>query len=155
MVSEAIQRLIPEMFRFSAALEAAAPGRSFTPDGHMVGSIGEALAAVRFGLTLAPASTEGIDAHDPQGRPVEIKATGGNKGVNLRGFEAKAEFVVVLQIHRDGGFTVIHNGPAAPAWECVAHKQMPSNGQRAISLNQLRKLQANVRPEQMLPEVEP
>lgn len=30
----AIQRLVPELFRVIAALEAAAPGRHFTPDGH-------------------------------------------------------------------------------------------------------------------------
>ena len=50
---------------------------------------------------------------------------------------------------------MIRNGPAAPVWQRIAHKKMQDNGQRAITLNQLRKLQANVRPEQMLPEVEP
>ena len=50
---------------------------------------------------------------------------------------------------------MIHNGAGAPTWQQIAHKKMPDNGQRAITRNQLRKLQANVRPEQMLPEVEP
>ena len=63
MDAAAIQRLVPELFRVTAALEAAAPGRHFTPDGHLVGSIGEVIAAARYGLTLTTASTKGIDAH--------------------------------------------------------------------------------------------
>ena len=38
----AVLRLVPELFQITKALEAAAPGRHFTPDGHLVGSIGEA-----------------------------------------------------------------------------------------------------------------
>jgi hypothetical protein len=37
-------------------------GRHFTPDGHMVGSIGEDFAAHHYGLQLLTASTKG---HNP------------------------------------------------------------------------------------------
>ena len=59
----AVLRLVPELFQITKALEAAAPGRHFTPDGHLVGSIGEAVAAARYGLELTTASTKGVDAH--------------------------------------------------------------------------------------------
>ena len=36
MDAAAIQRLVPELFRVTAALEAAAPGRHFTADEHLV-----------------------------------------------------------------------------------------------------------------------
>ena len=62
MDAKAIQHLVPELFRVIAELEAAAPGRHFTPDGHLIGSIGEVMAAGRYGLTLTTASTKGIDA---------------------------------------------------------------------------------------------
>ena len=62
-----IAALIPELYRLVGHLEAAAPGRSFTPDGHMVGSIGEVLAAARYGLTLTTASTREVDAIAPDG----------------------------------------------------------------------------------------
>ena len=52
MNAAAIQRLVPELFRVIAELEAAAPGRHFTPDGHLIGCIGEVIAADRYGLTL-------------------------------------------------------------------------------------------------------
>ena len=70
----AVLRLVPELFHITKALEAAAPGRHFTPDGHLVGSIGEAVAAARYGLELTTASTKGVDAHHKaSGRLVEIK----------------------------------------------------------------------------------
>ena len=70
-----IRELIPQLFAITAELEAAAPGRKFTPDGHTVGSIGEVLAASDYDLKLCAASTEGVDAIAPDGRAVEIKAT--------------------------------------------------------------------------------
>ena len=144
MDAAAIQRLVPELFRVIAELEAAAPGRHFTPDGHLIGSIGEVIAADRYGLTLTTASTKGIDAHDAQGRAVEIKCTGKGKGVALRGYEPSAERFIALQINRDGSATEVYDGPAAPVWAAVAHKELPSNGQRTITLNKLRQLQEDI-----------
>nr|BDD44870.1 hypothetical protein 9 [bacterium] len=142
-----VQRLIPELHALISRFEAAAPGRHFTVDGHLVGSIGEVLAADRFGLKLSIASTKGVDARTADGRRVEVKATMGKRGVALRGSVPEAEFLLAIQVHPDGSFTVIYNGPAAPAWERIAHKKMPDNGQRSITLNQLRELQAKVLPE--------
>jgi hypothetical protein len=60
--TERIDRLIRDLYRIVADLEEIAPGRRFTPDGHVVGTIGELVAAERFGLKLMPASPEGYDA---------------------------------------------------------------------------------------------
>ena len=139
MNAKAIQLLVPELFRITAELEAAAPGRHFTPDGHLVGSIGEVIAAARYGLTLTTASTKGIDAHDSDGCSVEIKATTGVRGVALRGMEPMAERLIVLQINSAGDATEIYNGASAPAWSAAG--PMQSNGQRSISLSRLRELQ--------------
>ena len=45
---------IKELYEISAELERLFPGRHYTPDGHMIGSIGEALAASYYGLELFP-----------------------------------------------------------------------------------------------------
>ena len=148
MNAAAIQRLIPELFRITAELEAAAPGRHFTPDGHLVGSIGEVIAAARYGLTLTTASTKGVDAHDSNGRSVEIKATLGSRGVALRGLDPVAEHLLVLRVNSDGSADEVFNGPAEPAWQAAGKIQ--SNGQRVISLSRLASLQTKVAPEQML-----
>ena len=85
MNSTRIQELIPELYNLVARLEEAAPGRSFAPDGHLLGSIGEVIAAAQYDLQLTTASTKGIDAHTSSGQPVEIKCTGGGGSIALRG----------------------------------------------------------------------
>src|SRR5437588_12823284 len=57
-------------------LERRYPQRKFTPDGHLVGSIGEVIAAEALGLTLYPMSKPGHDAFDANG-DVQIKLTAG------------------------------------------------------------------------------
>ena len=51
-------------------------GRPFTPDGHLVGSIGEVIASYAFGLVLEKPSNKAGDAiHSNSNRSVEIKCT--------------------------------------------------------------------------------
>ncbi len=57
-----VRDLIKRLYAVVAALEQEFEDRKFTPDGHLVGSIGEVVAAYAFGLKLLPASTEGHDA---------------------------------------------------------------------------------------------
>ena len=61
-------RALDALYAASAELERLFPGRKFTLDGHLVGSIGEVVAAYMFGLDLNPASTPGFDAVAPDGR---------------------------------------------------------------------------------------
>jgi len=55
---------VADIYRAVDELSRAYPGRKFTLDGHLVGSIGEVVAAEALGLTLYPASHPGHDAHD-------------------------------------------------------------------------------------------
>jgi hypothetical protein len=127
--------LIKDLYRLVGELEAMFPGRHFTPDGHMVGSIGECLAAYYYNLELLPASSAGRDAV-VNGRDVEIKATQGT-AIGLR---SCPEHLLVLKLDREGGFREIYNGPGRPVWELVAHKPRPSNGMYQIQLSHLKRL---------------
>ncbi len=101
--------LIRQIYRIVDRLEALFPGRHFTPDGHMVGSIGEVLAAARYGLELLPASVPIHDAHTAGGKLVQVKATQSDR-IAFRGAEAP-EHLVVLSLNRDGTATEEYNGP--------------------------------------------
>ena len=68
---------IVEIFRQVERLERAYPGRKFTPDGHLIGSIGEVIAAEEFGLKLLPASAPG------RVRPVNPTCCAGGCSVGL------------------------------------------------------------------------
>ena len=139
MNAEAIQRLLPELLRIIAELEAAAPERHFTPDGYVIGSIDEVIAAARYGLTLIAASKKGVDPYDSESRAVESKATTGKTEVALRGMVPIAKRLIVLQISKTADATEIFSGPAASA--CEATGSMQSNGQRHISSSRLKELQ--------------
>ena len=45
---------VADIYRAVRELEATYPDRKFTPDGHLVGSIGEVIAKEAFGLDLHP-----------------------------------------------------------------------------------------------------
>ena len=57
-----VPALVRKLYSVVARLEAIFKDRPFTPDGHLVGSLGEVLAAHHYGLTLLPASAEAHDA---------------------------------------------------------------------------------------------
>jgi hypothetical protein len=124
--------IIREIYQLVDELETIYPGRKFTPDGHLVGSIGEAYAAAYYGLTLLPASASTHDAVDAGGRLYQIKATGGT-GIGIR---SCPDNLLVLKLHRDGTLTEVYNGTGQPAWDAAG--AMQKNGQRAISLSKLR-----------------
>lgn len=52
---------IKELYKITNELESSYPGRKFTIDGHLVGSIGEVIVAEYYGLTLLPNSTKTHD----------------------------------------------------------------------------------------------
>jgi hypothetical protein len=73
MVTIKLPAPVTDIYRAVANLEQLYPGRKFTPDGHLVGSIGEVIAAEYFGLTLHSMSKAGHDAFDDDGNEVQIK----------------------------------------------------------------------------------
>lgn len=123
------------LYHASSELEEIFPGRKFTLDGHLVGSVGEVVAAYMFDLDLNTASTLAHDAISKDGRQVEIKLTQGSS-VSLR---HEPEHLIVLQRPRDGPVQVIYNGPGTDAWNAAGKRQ--SNGQCVISLTKLKRLQ--------------
>ena len=127
---------VADIYRAVVRLEELYPGRKFTPDGHLVGSIGEVIAAEAFGLTLYPASYPGHDAHDGKGGDVQIKMTAG-KSIAMY---AESIRLVVLKVISPEEAEIVYDGPGAPAW-AVAGK-IGKNGQRVVRLSRLRTLTA-------------
>ncbi|MFQ2123017.1 DUF6998 domain-containing protein [Aeromonas jandaei] len=130
------QRLVQQLYSTVEELEEMFPGRHFTPDGHMVGSIGECLVADAYGLELMNASNKGYDALSPSGLQVEIKATQAKSVA----FRSQPEHTIAIKILPNGTFEEIFNGPGNLVWQQFDGKPLPSNGQYQISLNKLKEL---------------
>lgn len=131
--------LLRAIYESVDALEAMFPGRHFTPDGHLVGSLGEALASYHYGIELSGASAQ---CHDGVcgGKNVQVKATQGNR-VSL---SSEPEHLLVLRLKRDGTFVEEYNGPGSLVWSLVSHKPRPKNGQYQVSLAALGRLMKTV-----------
>lgn len=140
-----VTALLDDLYTAADGLEKLFPGRKFTLDGHLVGSIGEVVAAYMFDLDLNPASTLGHDARSHDGHNVEIKLTQG-RGVAIR---HEPEHLIVLHRPIGGPIRVVFNGPGAIAWSAAG--KMQKNGQRPIALSRLSLLSHQVAEADRLP----
>ena len=140
--------LVRSIYRAVDELESMFPGRHFTPDGHMIGSIGEAIAKHYYGVTLYRGSHEKHDG-EAGGWQVQIKATQ-RKSIAIT---SEPDQLLVIRLIRDGSFIEEYNGPGEPVWSLVSLKPRPKNGQYQVSLSSLRKLMTQVSQDKKLPRV--
>lgn len=140
---------VQDLYAIVKDLESMFPGRHFTPDGHMVGSLGECLVADAYGLELMPASNEGYDAVTKSGKRVEIKAT----QVKSVAFRSCPEHTIIILIHKDGTFEECFNGPGELIWNQFEGRALPSNGQFQISISKVKKLNESVASLDRIPRI--
>ncbi len=109
----------------------------FTLDGNLVGDIGEAIAVELFGIQLVDAkSTAGIDGYAPDGRTVQVKATGTGRGPAFRLTEVSAEHLLFFDLDLESATgTVVFNGPEHRA---MASLPASFSGQRSLTPGQIR-----------------
>ena len=135
---KSITEIIRDLFETVRELEQRYPGRKFSIDGHLLGSLGEVIAAEYYGLTLLPNSYEKHDAKDKQGRMVQIKAT----QINRIAISSEPDYLIVIQITPDGNWSEIYNGTGSRVWNNAG--KMQKNGQRPISIAKLKLLMKSV-----------
>jgi hypothetical protein len=137
---EQVPALVGDLLRTTKRLNAMFKGRPFTPDGHLVGSIGEVVAEYVYELNLAPPSTPGVDAYTLDGQSVQIKLTG-EKGTSfgIRWSNSRrtpsAHLLLCLQL-TSHGFQEIYNGPFPV--QLLEGRKDSSNGQLALSISKLK-----------------
>ena len=139
-----VKALLDDLYTATARLEVLFPGRKFTPDGHLVGSIGEVIAAYMFDLELLPGSSLAHDAKAADGRRVEIKLTQGD-AIAIR---HRPEHLIALRRSKGETVEVVFNGPGDLPWEAAG--EIGSNGQRRLGIARVRTLDQGVLDEQRL-----
>lgn len=106
------------------------------------------MAAELFGLKLSPRNGTGIDGHAPDGRTVQVKATGTNRGPAFRMVDTRADHLLFLVFDLENlKGEVVYNGP-----EERVIKLLPTAwvGQKTVSLGQIRRANSVVAEEQRL-----
>lgn len=142
-----VRSLLDTLYSATDRMERLFPGRKFTLDGHLVGSIGEVIAAYMFDLDLLRGSNKGHDATSRDGRLVEVKFTQGNRVA----FRHEPDHLTVLQRKKGKLVEIVFNGPGKTAWERAG--KMQPNGQRPISLSVLRGLDQQISNLDRLPVI--
>lgn len=144
-IPEAVRQLLGIVEKLCIAY----PKKKFTLDGRLVGDIGEVLVEDAYDLTLFKDVKKHHDAESSDGRLVQIKATMKN---NLT-FPADhiPNYYLGVQVHQNGNFTEVFNGPGAIAWEAVKRRSSPKTNLYSVSIVTLKELQAQVRPKDKIP----
>lgn len=123
---------------------------SFTLDGNLVGDLGEALAMDLFDLSLVETkSATAIDGYTPDGRSVQVKATGSGRGPAFRNTELRADYLLFFDLDFETATgEIIFNGPEHYA---VASLPPVFDGQRSLTRHQIRAANRLVSDEERLP----
>ena len=129
MIKQLVQRLV----EIVAQLEAEFPGRHFTLDGHLVGSIGEVMAAYYYGIELYAASTE-IHDGEVDGKKVQIKISQQDNIV----INHEPDYLIVLYLNRNGNIYEVYNGPGKLPWESASKRDRHNN--KHMRVNKLMEL---------------
>lgn len=152
MSVQQIPQLITKIYGIVAQLESLFPERKFTPDGIMVGSIGEVLAAYHYDLELLSTGSAKHDARSHQGCHVQIKTTQ-RDSIDIR---EMPDNLLVLKLDPDGKCIECYNGPGQLVWDkIVCGRPVPKAGFYSMSLARLAKLQREVQSGQRIERVRP
>ncbi len=133
LVKQQVQKLI----HIVNELEAQFPGRHFTLDGHLVGSIGEVMAAYYYGIELFTASTE-IHDGEVEGKKVQIKISQQDNIV----INHEPDYLIVLYLNKNGNIYEVYNGTGKLPWENTSKPDSHNN--RHIRVNKLMELDKKI-----------
>jgi len=145
---EQVPALVGDLLRTTRKLNGLFEGRPFTPDGHLVGSIGEVVAEYIYEIKLEPCSTPHIDAYTVDGHSVQIKLTGETGtsfGVRWSNSQTKspADFLICLKLTTKG-FVEIYNGQFPV--ELLIGRKDSSNGQLSLTVSRLTAMNPSLLP---------
>ena len=124
-------------------------GLEFTLDGNLVGDLGEAMAVHLFGIRLTDSNKTGIDGFAPDGRSVQVKATGTGRGPAFRNTKTRADQLIFLAFNFDQlQGHIVYNGPEAFALEDFPKSW---NGQKSLTWAKIVQLDRRVQTPDRLP----
>lgn len=145
---EIIRNKVQDLIMIVSELETEFPGRHFTIDGHLFGSIGEVMAAYYYGIDLYDPS---VEKHDGcvNGRDVQIKITQQDDIL----ISSKPDYLIVLYMNKSGAVYEVYNGPGDEPWETASKRD--KHNYRHMRVNKLMILNYTVQEKDRIPAINP
>lgn len=138
-----LKKAIIDLYLSVTKLHSAFPDRKFTPDGRMVGDIGEAIAALKFGVILDKKSKKHWDGHrfDSSGKKwnVQIKTT--QKDFTYLKKPPREGHLIVFKIFNNGEYECCYDGKIVRVWDSLSEQKIGRTGEKTIQLERLKKIQ--------------
>lgn len=107
---------------------------TFAIDGRMVGDLGQLIAEQIFAIRLCPQpKIDAVSTQDPA-RRVQVKATFLNTSLQMKNGD---DHIIAMQLHEDGKYRVLYNGPAQPALDYLKAPKDYRGGGRKMAGRQL------------------
>lgn len=145
-ITEALEKL----FGAVALLKAAYPGKPFTPDGRLVGDIGEVICSLYYKLTLNEGLTRHHDAVADDGRLVQIKATFG-KHLTFPVHHVP-DYYIGIKLNMDGTHEEIYNGPGQLIKDQLVNRKPTRTGLHGGLMSMLCRLNQQVPETERIPK---
>lgn len=144
MIPDAITQMLGIVDR----LRAAYPKKRFTLDGRLVGDLGECLVEEAYDVKLFEDLKKHHDGSTSDGKQVQIKAT--MQDSLTFPVDHIPDYYLGIQIHSDGKFSEIFNGPGAIAREAIKSRKPTKTNFHSVSIVALKKLNATVQPSERI-----
>lgn len=140
---------IKQLLQVVEQLHIAHPKKKFTLDGRLIGDLGETIVEGAYDVDIFEKLEKHHDGITSDGRLVQVKAT---MKMDLT-FPAShvPDYYLGIQIHRDGTFSEIFNGPGNIAARAVEHRKLPKTNLHGISIITLKKLNEEVLEQDRIP----
>ena len=140
---------VKEMLAIVQRLRAGFPKKKFTLDGRLVGDIGEILAEEAYDITLFEDLQRHHDGVTSDGRLVQVKATM-QKSLTFPA-DHIPDYYLGIQIHSDGSFSEVFNGPGEQAWQAVKNWKPPKTNLHSVRIRTLADLASKVAVKDRIP----
>ena len=141
--------LVADLFRTAHQLKRVSPGRPFTPEGHLFGSIGEIVAQHVYGLVLEESASSRIDARTEDGKAVQIKLAGDHTEAYSfawsRSLETSTADLLLCLRFNGFGFAEIYNG-AFPV-DLLRAREVGPGGLVELRVNDLKEQNRSLLPQ--------
>ena len=138
----AIQDAVEDLLRIVAQPQATNPKKRLTLDGRLIGDLGETLVEGAYDVEIFEGLEKHHDGKSSDGRLLQIKAT--MQRTPTFPCDHVPDYYLGIQIHRDGTFSEIFNGPGSIAAKAIENRQIPKTNLHNISITTLGRLDALV-----------
>ena len=140
---------IAEIYTIASELGDAFGIDTCTPDGHLLGAIGQIAAKIAFGLEFGSEEEEHNCSWSDGVRKINVQVRCSGRGnIALR---REPEHLIALEIAPNGSIRLLFNGPGKLVWERIDHQK---SAQKYASANLLRRVQTEVAQRDQLPIIE-